>query len=62
MADIAQEMLEMGCYEITLGDTTGKGNPSSMAAMLDRVLDRVGEAGCLAVHCHDTYGQALGRA
>ena len=61
VADVAQAMLDMGCYEISLGDTIGVGNPSSTAAMLDRVLERVGEAeaGCLAVHCHDTYGQAL---
>ena len=62
VADVAQAMLEMGCYEISLGDTIGVGNPSSMAAMLDRVLERVGEVDCLAVHCHDTYGQALERA
>ena len=59
VADVAEAMLGMGCYEISLGDTIGVGNPSSTAAMLDRVLERVGEAGCLAVHCHDTYGQAL---
>ena len=62
VADVAHAMLEMGCYEISLGDTIGVGNPSSMAAMLDRVLERVGEVDCLAVHCHDTYGQALERA
>ena len=59
VADVAEAMLGMGCYEISLGDTIGVGNPSSTAAMLDRVLERVGEADCLAVHCHDTYGQAL---
>ena len=59
VADVAEAMLDMGCYEISLGDTIGVGNPSSTAAMLDSVLERVGEAGCLAVHCHDTYGQAL---
>ena len=36
VADVAEAMLEMGCYEISLGDTIGVGNPASTAAMLDR--------------------------
>ena len=48
----------MGCYEISLGDTIGVGTPGSMEAMLKEVIKSVPVAS-LAVHCHDTYGQAL---
>lgn len=48
----------MGCYEISLGDTIGVGTPGSMSQMLDVVMREV-PVGALAVHCHDTYGQAL---
>jgi hydroxymethylglutaryl-CoA lyase len=51
-------MYEMGCYEISLGDTIGIGTPGSVRAMLEEVL-KVLPADALAVHCHDTYGQAL---
>lgn len=51
-------MYEMGCYEISLGDTIGIGNPGSMCKMLQCVLKEV-PSSALAVHCHDTYGQAL---
>lgn len=48
----------MGCYEISLGDTIGVGTPGSMVKMLQSVMKEV-PTGALAVHCHDTYGQAL---
>lgn len=48
----------MGCYEISLGDTIGVGTPGLMKDMLTAVLREVPVA-ALAVHCHDTYGQAL---
>lgn len=48
----------MGCYEISLGDTIGVGTPGSMLKMLQSVMKEV-PANALAVHCHDTYGQAL---
>lgn len=48
----------MGCYEISLGDTIGVGTPGLMKDMLTAVLHEVPVA-ALAVHCHDTYGQAL---
>ena len=51
-------MLEMGCYEISLGDTIGIGTPGSMRAMLEDVTSEL-PLDVLAVHCHDTYGQAL---
>lgn len=48
----------MGCYEISLGDTIGVGTPGSMFKMLQKVMKEV-PVNALAVHCHDTYGQAL---
>lgn len=48
----------MGCYEISLGDTIGVGTPGLMKDMLSAVMRDVPVA-ALAVHCHDTYGQAL---
>jgi isopropylmalate/homocitrate/citramalate synthase len=48
----------MGCYEVSLGDTVGVGSPKSVNALLDAVLADV-QAQHLAVHFHDTYGQAL---
>ncbi len=59
VVDVAVELLDMGCREISLGDTIGTGTPGSMQALLDALLPRC-DAGRLAVHCHDTYGQALG--
>lgn len=58
VAEVASALLAMGCYEISLGDTIGVGTPASTEAMLKAVLDLV-PAEKLAVHLHDTYGQAL---
>ena len=58
MASVAKTMSEMGCYEISLGDTIGVGTPGTMRAMLEAVLGQL-PSEQLAVHCHDTYGQAL---
>ncbi|KAI8879663.1 putative 3-hydroxymethyl-3-methylglutaryl-CoA lyase 2-like protein [Backusella circina FSU 941] len=58
VATMAKELYEAGCYEISLGDTIGIGTAGSMAKLLDHVL-KVVPAEALAVHCHDTYGQAL---
>ncbi|CAN6827585.1 unnamed protein product [Brassica oleracea] len=48
----------MGCFEISLGDTIGIGTPGSVVPMLEAVMAAV-PAEKLAVHFHDTYGQAL---
>ena len=48
----------MGCYEISLGDTTGVGTPDSIGRVIEGVREVV-PTPQLAVHCHDTYGQAL---
>lgn len=58
IAEMAKELYEAGCYEISLGDTIGVGTAGSMAALLDQVL-KVVPVEAVAVHCHDTYGQAL---
>eukprot|EP00045_Choanoeca_perplexa_P003659 m.32526 g.32526 ORF g.32526 m.32526 type:complete len:369 (-) comp12158_c0_seq1:105-1211(-) len=58
VARVAQKLYDMGCYEISLGDTIGVGTPGSMAQMLDAVSEKVPKE-ALAVHCHDTYGQGL---
>jgi len=58
VAEVAAAMADLGCYEISLGDTIGVGTPGSIQKMLNAVL-AVLPASCLAVHCHNTYGQAL---
>ncbi|XP_034538636.1 3-hydroxy-3-methylglutaryl-CoA lyase, cytoplasmic isoform X2 [Notolabrus celidotus] len=58
VAQVAKRLYDMGCYEISLGDTIGVGTPGSMHKMLQSVMKEV-PCSALAVHCHDTYGQAL---
>ncbi|MGB5556791.1 MAG: hydroxymethylglutaryl-CoA lyase, partial [Paracoccaceae bacterium] len=58
VADIAGALYEMGCYEISLGDTIGKGTPQTIRAMLAAVIEVV-PAEELAGHYHDTGGRAL---
>lgn len=55
---VARELHGMGCYEISLGDTIGIGTPGKARAMLQAVAAEV-PLDALAVHFHDTYGQAL---
>ncbi|XP_066535608.1 3-hydroxy-3-methylglutaryl-CoA lyase, cytoplasmic isoform X2 [Hoplias malabaricus] len=55
---VVKRLLDLGCYEVSLGDTTGTGTAGSMAAVLRSVTAEV-SVHALAVHCHDTYGQAL---
>ena len=55
---VARELHGMGCYEISLGDTIGVGTPGKARAMLQAVAGEV-PLDALAVHFHDTYGQAL---
>ncbi len=58
VAEVAQALYEMGCYEISLGDTIGTGTPGKTKAMLEACARRV-PLEKLAGHYHDTYGQAL---
>ncbi|MBK7767339.1 MAG: hydroxymethylglutaryl-CoA lyase [Sulfuritalea sp.] len=57
VADVAQELLEMGCHEISLGDTIGTGTPEKTRAMIKAVARRV-PLKKLAGHFHDTFGMA----
>lgn len=55
---VSAALLEMGCYEVSLGDTIGIGSAGGMQRLLDRLVPALG-ANRLALHCHNTYGQAL---
>lgn len=55
---LVKALNDMGCYEISLGDTIGVGTPGSFRTLLDRVVEIL-PANRIAMHCHDTYGQAL---
>ncbi len=58
VAEVAARLFEMGCYEISLGDTIGVGTPARARALIDTVAGKVPRER-LAGHFHDTYGQAL---
>lgn len=58
VASIAKAMSDLGCYQISLGDTIGTGTPLRIARMIDSV-SHILPVHNLAVHFHDTYGQAL---
>ncbi len=54
---IVRSLFDMGCYEVSLGDTIGRGTPKHIKDMLDAILAEF-NASKLALHCHDTYGMA----
>ncbi|ENC6707718.1 hydroxymethylglutaryl-CoA lyase, partial [Vibrio harveyi] len=58
VARVANLLMELGCYEVSLGDTIGTGTPIRIAKMLEAVQVKV-PTNKLAVHFHDTWGQAL---
>ncbi|WP_121630002.1 hydroxymethylglutaryl-CoA lyase [Tropicibacter alexandrii] len=58
VAGVVAALRDMGCYEVSLGDTIGRGTPEAVAAMLDAVLEEM-PAAQLAGHFHDTGGMAL---
>ena len=58
VADIAQQLFDMGCYEVSLGDTIGTGTPARAQRMIETVSKKI-PTEKLAGHFHDTYGQAL---
>lgn len=58
VAEVSDALMQMGCYEVSLGDTIGTGTPGRINDMLEAVTQYV-PAAQLAGHCHDTYGQAL---
>jgi hydroxymethylglutaryl-CoA lyase len=55
---VARRLIEMGCYEVSLGDTIGVGTPLNARKMVEAVMTSV-PPDRLALHFHDTYGQAL---
>jgi len=55
---VTEKLLELGCHEVSLGDTIGIGTPASTKAMLEAV-QAVVNTDKLAVHFHDTYGMAI---
>ncbi len=57
-AEVAQRLFEMGCYEVSLGDTIGVGNPVSVQRMIEACARQV-PMNKLAGHYHDTYGVAI---
>ncbi len=58
VADVSEKLIAIGCYQISLGDTIGVGTPVKTQAMLDAVMKQI-PINKIAVHFHDTYGQAL---
>ncbi len=58
VAEVSMRLADLGCYEISLGDTIGVGTPGTVKAMIEAVATGV-PMKMLAVHLHDTYGQAL---
>ena len=58
VSQVTGKLLDMGCYEVSLGDTIGTGTAGSMQRLLE-VLLASHDAANIGVHCHDTYGQAL---
>jgi len=58
VASIANELLAMGCYEISLGDTIGVGTAGQVKNLIETIAGKI-PLNRIAVHMHDTYGQAL---
>lgn len=58
VAAVARDLVALGCYEISLGDTIGTGTPRRARQLVEVVAHHIPMA-CLAAHFHDTYGQAL---
>lgn len=58
VTQVAAQLLAMGCYEVSLGDTIGVGTPAAIETLLNRLLKDIAPEQ-LAIHAHDTYGQAL---
>ncbi len=58
VAEVAQRLYDMGCYEVSLGDTIGAGTPATVLRVLEAVGQRLA-VDKLAGHYHDTYGMAI---
>ncbi len=58
VADVSAKLMDMGCYEVSLGDTIGRGTPNTAEIAIERVARAI-SIDKVAVHFHDTFGQAL---
>ncbi|MDA9208201.1 hydroxymethylglutaryl-CoA lyase [Octadecabacter sp.] len=58
VADVANALIDLGCYQVSLGDTIGRATPNQTEAMLDTIMPRI-PANLLAGHFHDTLGGAI---
>ena len=58
VVQVAESLRDLGCEEISLGDTIGVGTPHKMRDLM-RLVSQVLPVSQLAIHCHDTYGQAI---
>ena len=58
---VCEALLELGCAELSIGDTIGRATTTEVRALLERLVPRIG-AGRLAMHFHDTYGRAVENA
>ncbi|ALQ08191.1 MULTISPECIES: hydroxymethylglutaryl-CoA lyase [Pseudoalteromonas] len=56
--NVSQKLLDLGCYEVSLGDTIGVGTAKKVTQLIELLLTHIDKTK-LAVHFHDTYGQAL---
>ncbi len=57
-ADLASFFIDEGCYEVSLGDTVGYGTPNATKYLIEKVSKKI-DISKIAMHLHDTYGQAL---
>ncbi len=58
VAEVTQDLFQLGCYEVSLGDTIGTGTPLKAQKML-KACTEIADIDALALHFHNTYGQAL---
>lgn len=58
VTDLADILIKLGCYEVSLGDTIGIGTPGKTKLLIEKIVKRI-PLEKIAVHFHDTYGQAL---
>jgi hydroxymethylglutaryl-CoA lyase len=58
VAKLSKDLRDMGCYEVSLGDTIGVGTPATIERMINEVVKLVPPQ-YLAIHAHDTYGQGV---
>jgi len=62
VVEVSRRLLDMGCYQVSLGDTTGLGNPVQVAQMIGLLRDAGAGADQIALHLHDTRGTGLANA